>query len=195
MPVPPVYGRPPPPAGADPRWVERLSSPWRRLGAFLIDALVFLPVWFAVIYATILPRFLDDPALQRLLRPDDRPPTQGEIEQILQHLQSRFSTASLVIGIGMSALTGIYAVLFTKLKGQTLGKMAVGIKVVQMLDGSLPTWGQAISRWALPAVAALIPVTGALGWLLIYLWILWDANRQGLHDKVAKTVVIQTDAP
>jgi uncharacterized RDD family membrane protein YckC len=73
--------------------------------------------------------------------------------------------------------------------------MAVGIRVVQMLDGSLPNWGQAISRWALPAVAGLIPVTGALGWLLIYLWMLWDANRQGLHDKVAKTVVIRTDAP
>ena len=70
--------------------------------------------------------------------------------------------------------------------------MAVGIKVVHMLDGSLPTWGHAIARWALPAAAALVPTVGGLGWLLIYLWILWDPNKQGLNDKVAKTVVIRT---
>lgn len=192
MPVPPVYGGTRPPASADPRWLGRLSSPWRRLGAFLIDGLVFVPVWMAVIFA-IVPRILNDPVLQRLQRLDsDRPPTQGEMQQIVQHLQSRFSVAFIVISIGLSALTGIYTVLFTKLKGQTLGKMAVGIKVVQMIDGSLPTWGNAIGRWALPAVAALVPWAGGLGWLLIYLWILWDPNKQGLHDKVAKTVVIRT---
>jgi uncharacterized RDD family membrane protein YckC len=193
MPVPPVYGGTPPPAGADPRWAGRLSSPWRRLGAFLIDGLVFAPVGIAVIFGTIVPRFLNDPQFQRLQRLDaGRPLTQAEMEQIVQHFQSRFFLPLILIGVGMSVLTGIYTVLFTKLKGQTLGKMAVGIKVVHMLDGSLPTWGHAIARWALPAAAALVPTVGGLGWLLIYLWILWDPNKQGLHDKVAKTVVIRT---
>ena len=33
---------------------------------------------------------------------------------------------------------------------------------------------------------ALIP----LGALLVYLWLLWDPLRQGLHDKAVGTVVI-----
>ena len=193
MPVPPAHGAAPPPAGADPRWLGRLSSPWRRLGAYLIDGLVLAPVWVAAFLTTIVPRFLNDPVFERLQRLDsDRPLTQGELQQIMEHLQSRFYMPLIVISIGMSVLTGIYTVLFTKLRGRTLGKMAVGIKIVQMVDGSLPTWGSAIARWALPAATTLVPWAGGLGWLLIYLWILWDPNKQGLHDKVAKTVVIRT---
>ena len=139
MPVPPVYGGTPPPAGADPRWAGRLSSPWRRLGAFLIDGLVFVPVGIAVVFATIVPRFFIDPEFQRLQRLDaGRPLTQAEMQQIVQHFQSRFFLPLILISVGLSVLTGIYTVLFTKLKGQTLGKMAVGIKVVHMLDGSSP---------------------------------------------------------
>jgi uncharacterized RDD family membrane protein YckC len=139
-----------------------------------------------------VPRFFNDPEFQRLQRLDaGRPLTQAEMQQIVEHFQSRFFLPLILISVGLSVLTGIYTVLLTKLKGQTLGKMAVGIKVVHTLDGSLPTWGHAIARWALPAAAALVPSVGGLCWLLIYLWILWDPNRQGLHDKVAKTVVVR----
>lgn len=41
-------------------------------------------------------------------------------------------------------------------------------------------------------ISVLTIITGIL--LMIgYLWILWDRKKQGLHDKIAKTVVVKTD--
>ncbi len=75
-------------------------------------------------------------------------------------------------------------------KGQTLGKMAVNIKVVKAEDGSVPGWGKAIGRWILPGLLNLIPAVGGLLALLVYLSLLWDDRRQGWHDKMATTVVV-----
>jgi hypothetical protein len=46
--------------------------------------------------------------------------------------------------------------------------------------------GQAFGRAALPAAAALFGWVG----LLDDLWCLWDEDRQCLHDKIVKTMVI-----
>ena len=86
---------------------------------------------------------------------------------------------------------GAYEITLTALRGQTLGKMAVGIKVVQIEDGQIPSWVRAGLRYALPRGVGLVPTVGGLGELLVYLWLLWDPLRQGLHDKVARTVVIR----
>ena len=80
-----------------------------------------------------------------------------------------------------------YEVVLTATKGQTLGKQAVGIKVVRIDNGQIPGWGPAFKRWGLPALLGLVGVS-----LLCYLSLLWGDNRQGWHDKVAETYVIKT---
>lgn len=83
----------------------------------------------------------------------------------------------------------LYEGLMLTARGQTLGKMALGIRVSRLVgDRSLQT-GQA---WGRAAVYTLPPIVGigSLFWLIDVLWHLWDRpNRQCLHDKAATTVV------
>ena len=67
-------------------------------------------------------------------------------------------------------------------RGQTLGKMAMGIRVVGP-DGQNPSYWRAalretIGKW----VSQLIVYLG-------YFWMLWDADQQCWHDKIAGTTV------
>jgi uncharacterized RDD family membrane protein YckC len=70
--------------------------------------------------------------------------------------------------------------------GLTPGKYLLGIQVVKV-DTGVPAgfWRMAlrqiIGQWA----AAIVCYLG-------FIWALFDANRQGWHDKIAKTLVIRT---
>lgn len=81
---------------------------------------------------------------------------------------------------------GWAAVYFTLLvylsNGQTVGKWICRIKIVQLDGKRIGVWS-ALGRYGGYAASF---VTGLSGFFQIY----WDANRQGLHDKVSSTVVI-----
>lgn len=81
-------------------------------------------------------------------------------------------------------LLALYYVLFTGLRGQTPGKMALGIKVVRE-DGQLPGLRYA----ALREVVGKIVSTIAL--FLGFLWIVWDSRKRGWHDYIAGTTVVK----
>jgi hypothetical protein len=86
----------------------------------------------------------------------------------------------LGLGFGWAAL---YFTMFTAFwNGQTPGKKLFSIKVVQ-LDGTPLSVMDSFGRYG--GYGAGI-ATGLLGFLQIF----WDANRQGIHDKIASTVVI-----
>lgn len=88
--------------------------------------------------------------------------------------------AQLGYGFGWAA---VYFTLCLYLSnGQTFGKWICRIKVVQ-LDGERIGMWSALGRYGGYAASF---VTGLSGFFQIY----WDANRQGLHDKVSSTVVI-----
>lgn len=78
-----------------------------------------------------------------------------------------------------------YSVLFTSKFGKTLGKMALKIKVVDPTTNLPPKFGKAIMREVIGKFVSSI----AIGFG--YLWVLWDAKKQGWHDKIAKTIVIK----
>jgi uncharacterized RDD family membrane protein YckC len=83
----------------------------------------------------------------------------------------------------ISNLIGIiYAVAMMGSRHQaTLGKMAVGIKVGNA-DGSRITYGQAIGRYIATWLSAIVLLIG-------YLMVIWDKQKQSLHDKLANTYV------
>ncbi|WP_410789391.1 RDD family protein [Kribbella sp. C-35] len=94
--------------------------------------------------------------------------------------------------IGLSVLiTVLYELLLTAFKGQTVGKMVMGIKVVRSSDGQVPGFGPAFMRWLLPMIGSFLCYVGAL---LVYLSPLFDSSGrvQGWHDKAANTLVIGT---
>ena len=78
----------------------------------------------------------------------------------------------------------LYYWLFTGLKGQTLGKMAVGIKVVNA-QGAVPGLGMAALREIPGKILSFVAI------YLGFLWIIWDGQKQGWHDKIAKTHVLR----
>jgi uncharacterized RDD family membrane protein YckC len=72
-------------------------------------------------------------------------------------------------------------------RGQTVGMMAVGVRVVDAASGvSIGYWrafGRALLEYVL-AFAFFLP------WVLDMLFPLWDRKNQTLHDKAVRSVVI-----
>lgn len=86
-------------------------------------------------------------------------------------------------------ITIAYELVLTAIKGQTLGKMIMGIKVVRSGDGQVPGFGPSFMRWLLPIIGAILCGIGAI---LVFLSPLFDSSGrvQGWHDKAANTLVI-----
>ena len=80
----------------------------------------------------------------------------------------------------------LYYWLFTGLKGQTPGKMVVGLKVINA-QGDRPGLGCAALREVLGRVISIIVL--CLG----FLWIAFDNSKQGWHDKIAGTYVVRAE--
>lgn len=85
---------------------------------------------------------------------------------------------SLVLGIA-------YVVYFWTSSGSTPGKMVMGLKVVSAETGQLIDPGTAVLRYV-GYIVSTIPI------FLGFFWILWDDNKEGWHDKIAKTRVIKS---
>lgn len=79
----------------------------------------------------------------------------------------------------------IYSTLFIWRSGSTIGKKILKLKVVNGDYQPVSFW-QALLRESLGKI-----VSGILN--LGYLWVIIDKKRQGWHDKIAKTYVVQID--
>jgi uncharacterized RDD family membrane protein YckC len=82
-------------------------------------------------------------------------------------------------------LTAIAVIVFWMYKSATPGKMIFGAKIVDARTGGPMTTGQAIGRYLGYYVSLLTLCIG-------FLWVAFDARKQGFHDKLANTVVIRT---
>ena len=69
--------------------------------------------------------------------------------------------------------------------GQTVGKKAMNIRVIDFNGGGPIGPGRALLRYV-GRILSAIPC------LLGYFWMLWDSEKQTWHDKIATTVVVPT---
>lgn len=94
-----------------------------------------------------------------------------------------------VAGSGLSLVIGIsyFGYLEGSASGQTLGKRAVGIRVIDYRTGGPIGFGRAVLRY-------FARIISALPCLLGYFWMLWDKERQTWHDKLISDVVVPTSA-
>jgi uncharacterized RDD family membrane protein YckC len=92
-------------------------------------------------------------------------------------------------GRGLAPILLVPLAYFTVLHGttgRTLGKLLLGT-AVRREDGAPVETGTAFVRVLAQGILIVIP----LGFFVDSLWPLWDARRQSLHDKAARTVVVR----
>jgi uncharacterized RDD family membrane protein YckC len=90
-------------------------------------------------------------------------------------LRLSFQVLSYVIAM-------VYEVVFLRYHGATLGKMALGLKVVRS-DGESLGWGISIGRYFIHIVSGIILCIG-------YIIAGFDNEKRALHDRVCDTRVI-----
>lgn len=86
-------------------------------------------------------------------------------------------------GLLLIVIAGAYFVAFWTRRGQTPGKMAMGIKIVTG-DGSEPTVEQSLLRYLGYIVCCVL-------WYIPFLWALIDSRNQGIQDKFGGTIVVK----
>jgi uncharacterized RDD family membrane protein YckC len=89
--------------------------------------------------------------------------------------------------IGLLGIIAYWVVLVGNARGQTVGMMALNIRVVDTATGGPIGYGRSFLRWLMMLIGA-IPLY--LGWF----WMIWDPQKQTWHDKVANTYVVPADA-
>jgi uncharacterized RDD family membrane protein YckC len=78
----------------------------------------------------------------------------------------------------------VYFTAFEGARSQTLGMQVMGLKVVDARTGGAIDYSRAFIRSLGRLVASLVCLLG-------YLWVIWDKEKQGWHDKIATTYVVR----
>jgi len=86
--------------------------------------------------------------------------------------------AAWLVGVGLA-----YAAFFTGTTGQTLGKIAIGLRVVDSANRP-PSYGRAFVRASVGLLGVALAGAGLLPLLL-------DPARRTLHDRLFRTRVIR----
>lgn len=77
----------------------------------------------------------------------------------------------------------VYQTLFVYAYGATLGKIFAKIRVVDAVTFQKPIFGSALNRGVFRIISEMIFYLG-------FVWAFYSKNRQGWHDKTARTLVV-----
>jgi uncharacterized RDD family membrane protein YckC len=105
------------------------------------------------------------------------------------------SKSLLVFNIALTSVAFVYETLMIVRVGRTVGKIALGTKVVRLVDGGRPDWSEAAMRALVPLSLGAIPRVGVFLGVFVYSLAMWNPLRQGLHDKAAGTLVVRNAVP
>ena len=190
----PGYGQPYQSYGYQPTAKDpALAEWWRRLLARVIDGLIlavifsplWIPPWRTFVHQTSLIYSRYPPGT----RLGSIPAARNAIVTAEGHLIGKL----FVIGLFFYLVAFLYDWIQHWTWGQTIGKRALGTRVIKDDGNPAVGAGPAAGRAAIYALVPLVPVVGGLFALLNELWLTWDPRRQCLHDKAAHTVVIKKD--
>jgi len=140
--------------------VQQYAGFWLRVVAFLLDLVVV--VILQIVCGVVL----------------------SASGALLGGLGNGDGSMAILIGLFTTVLSYAYYVIFTGSCGQTLGKMALRIKVIRKDGGDLGYGGAALRETIGKFVSGLILGIG-------YLMVAFDEHKQGLHDKMAGSYVVK----
>lgn len=142
---------------------RELASWMRRGAALLVDGAILGGVVAATVLAAGMPA-----------------------EELRERIQSGETLLLVLLFLVPEA---IYQTAMIGSRNQTLGKMALGIEVVDAESRSPIGYARAFRRWlSTAALRALFTVPTVID----HLWPLRDPRNQTLHDKLARSVVVRT---
>jgi uncharacterized RDD family membrane protein YckC len=167
----PVPLPPPPPVPA-----RLYAGFWIRVLARIIDGFVLAPLYIPVVVHLLGPMRQAIEEANRTGQPFQAPTIQP----------IAYGWTVLILAIGY-----VYQLVMIGIWGATVGKFATGIRV-RKVDGTPAGWREAALRPVLETVISLLRAS-TLGLLTLvdYLWMLWDKQKQTLHDKLAGTIVVE----
>jgi uncharacterized RDD family membrane protein YckC len=180
QPPPGRYGQPPP--GQYPQQTYQAAGPsgpranfGQRLGAYLLDALIVgIPL-------SIISSLLGASLFRFNFSVNE---ATGEVNG--GDVGAAAGTALLIQLLSVIVAAVYFAFFEGGASGQTLGKKALGIRVIRQEDGQPLGYGRAVGRYFARFLSSIC--------LLGYLWMLWDKEKQTWHDKLTSTVVVPTAA-
>ncbi|HEX2052109.1 MAG TPA: RDD family protein, partial [Actinomycetota bacterium] len=162
-------------------------SPWgRRFAAWVIDSILLGIVPTALLFFRMLGAMSD----AGLLDPNRPPPSTLEMQEQINQIYSGMAGEITLIGFVFAIIGYLYYVLMHGTVGKTLGKMAVGIKVIKA-DGTPCDMAAAAKRGVVHPLGSGVPMVGFAVLMLNGLWPLWDEKHQSLGDKVGGTYVVR----
>ncbi len=162
-----------------------LANQWLRLLARIIDG-ILLSVVTAILGFPFVREILDAFSAWA-----DEMSSNPDAASATPLTDPAISSATTKLNLIALLLGAIYYVVMTALRGATVGKMAVGVRVQRVSDGAMPSWTESLIRWAVTDLPRVIPLVSLFYPLLDSLWCLWDPKRQCIHDKPAKTIVVK----
>ncbi|MFC9627330.1 RDD family protein [Streptomyces sp. NPDC056930] len=174
------YGGGGPYGGVDPlAGMPPLGEPGKRILARLIDFLIIsIPL-----YLISLPW---GGAVEMRDNTSNNSNFSDVFSQTYSAHQLLWSLIGLVVYVG-------YDTYFTHKDGRTIGKRLLKLRVAMLNDGRVPDTSASFLRAVVLWLPALL-CCPCLWWLINIVFMFTDKPyRQGLHDKAAKTVVVQTD--
>ncbi|MFF2962134.1 RDD family protein [Streptomyces sp. NPDC057963] len=182
---PPPYGPGPyggggPYGGADPlAGMPPLGEPGKRILARLIDFLIIS-----------IPLYLISLPWGGAVEVNNNGSSTNGVGDVFSQTYSAHQLLWSLIGLVVYVAYDTY---FTHKDGRTLGKRLLKLRVAMLNDGRVPDTGTAFLRAVVLWLPALL-CCPCLWWLINIVLMFTDKPyRQGLQDKAAKTVVVQTD--
>ena len=153
--------------------LENYAGFWQRFGAWVIDYLILL-VPSSIIAISMGAKA----AFEKLMTQIQNGMTPAAMGEYVQDLRP---ATLIVIALGFA-----YYVIFESSKWQaTPGKLAMGLRVTDS-QGMRISIGRSAARNAIRLINA---ITGLIP-LIFYLPVAWTRRKQGLHDMIAGTLVL-----
>ena len=155
----------PPEANLEVSRTTDLASRWARLGGSILDGIIAMIVMLPIMYLS------------------------GYWNRAMAGEDSLLETVIwMLVGLCLYLLINGYLL---STRGQTVGKMLVGTRIVSIETGDIiPLWQVFLVRYLPQTLAAYVPLVGQIVLIVNYLFV-FRKDKRCIHDLIAKTKVVK----
>jgi uncharacterized RDD family membrane protein YckC len=150
-------------------WGAHYAGFWQRFWARLLDGVILGVIAAVVLGAT------------------------GAVAAAAREDEPDLAWGFFYVGIAFVYLASFSYYWICTASGATIGMETLGISVVRDKDGKAPGWAIGLGRLLVQGFLGGLLALTVIGWLLMYLWMIWDRKHQTWYDKAVGTIVVQRE--